>query len=68
MFVNNCYGLKFSALKKLHQILILEYFYHLYLLQLYFALPNNFIVSGDNNSHLKPVFLLKTILFLILFP
>ena len=32
----------------------------------FFVLPNNFIVSGDNNSNLWPVFILKAILFLIL--
>ena len=32
----------------------------------FFVLPNNLIVSGDNNSCLYPVFTLKAILLLIL--
>ena len=32
----------------------------------FFALTNNFIASGDHNPNLQPVFILKTIVFLIL--
>ena len=43
-------------------------FLHFYLYQqLFFVLPNNFIVSGVDNSSLQPFFILKTILFFILF-
>ena len=66
IFVDNCYLLDCNKLKHLQQILIVVHLLHLYLDQhLFFVLPNSFIVSGDN-SNLYPVFILKTILFLIL--
>ena len=47
--------------------LILTHLLHLYLGQhLFFVLPNSIIVSKDNNSNVYPVFILKTVLFLIL--
>ena len=46
-------GLNYSVLKQLQQILILVHFHHFYLDQHpFFSLPNNLIVSGDNNSSL----------------
>ena len=65
--VDNCYLLDYNALKKIHQMLILVNLLRFYLNQrLFFVLPNNFIVSGDKNCSLYPVFTLKTIMFLIL--
>ena len=69
MLADNCYCVNYNVLKQLQEILILAYPLHLYLDQhLFFVLPNNIIISRDNNSNLWLVFILKKkILFLILF-
>ena len=67
MLADNCYLLDYNALKQLPQIPILVHLLRLYLDQHFFVFPNSFFASGDNNFNLHPVFILKTILFLILF-
>ena len=64
MFVDNCYLLNYNEVKQLQQILILVHLLHFYLDQHFsFVLLDSFIVSGDNNSNLYPVFIVKTIVF-----
>ena len=53
MLADNCYWLNYNALKQLQHTLILVHLLHLYLDQhFFFVLPNNSVVSGDNNSNL----------------
>ena len=62
MFVDNCSLLNYNEVKQLQQILILVHLLHFYLDQHFsFVLLDSFIVSGDNNSNLYPVFIVKTI-------
>ena len=67
MFVDNSYVLNYIALKQFQQILTLVHPLHLCLYQYLFELPNNCIVSFDNDSNSQPAFILKTTLLFILF-
>ena len=66
MLVDNYYLLNYNVLKLLQHFLILVHSLSLSESTVSDVLPNNFIVSFDNNFNLYPVFILNTILLVIL--
>ena len=67
MCANNHFWLNYSATSNLVRFKFWYVFTSLSLSISFFVLPNNLIVSGVKTSSLYSVFILKTILFLILF-
>ena len=63
---DNYYELNYNVLKLLQRFLIGTFSLFLSASIVSLVLPNNFIVSFDNNSNLYPVFTLNNILLLIL--